>query len=128
MKKITEPKNNTEVRRRPPSYYRYKAKHPTISFALVRELKELLDTVKGSRSYGKATRDILVGNLTQLNALAVEHARRSGLREAETKFKITYPCANCGKEVTLLPNAKDHQAVRKFLKEEGWCHGGNCPE
>ncbi len=50
--------------KRPPSYYKYKKEHPTVSFILNRELKETLDTLKGNKSYGQTMKQIIEGNLT----------------------------------------------------------------
>jgi hypothetical protein len=46
----------------------------------------------------------------------------TGYREAEKTFKITYPCSVCGEILIMMPNANDHLAAQRYLREHNWAH------
>jgi hypothetical protein len=50
----------------------------------------------------------------------------TGHLEAETKFKITYKCKKCNKEIAIFPNSGEHQAIVNHLYLQGWVHK-ECP-
>ncbi len=75
-------------RKRPPSYYKYKKNHPPIAMTLTTELKEMLDAVKGERSYGVATQEIIKKEL--IPALEIKKQLEAA-KEAE--------CAACKEEM-----------------------------
>ena len=212
------------TRHYPPSQIKYQIEHPPITIHLNKKLKEILDAVKGQRSYAQAISDIIqekfnieeevkrlplneavisyargfeeaeeryaqLGTcikckgednylwtdgkcdkchgrtegpdfshfrdkipvtwidetdfekakikLPNLEKLSYENGHNRGFKEgsdigytlgyheAEEKFKITYPCARCGRPMPMFPGEDDHKAMISYMKEHGW-HHGNC--
>lgn len=50
-----------------------------------------------------------------------------GLTEGRKEFEIKYPCAVCGKMMTMYPNENDHKAMQELMVLNGWKHT-NCEE
>ena len=93
-----------------PSQVRYEKKHPLISVRLTKELKEMIDAVRGNMSYS----DVIKLKLFE----SVEICKA-----AENRYKITIPCAVCGKPIEVVPNGTIHQDILNRFKEKGWKHG-----
>jgi len=53
---------------------------------------------------------------------AYDRGYHQGYTEAEATFKITYRCSICGETLTMMPNANDHIAAQRYLREQGWAH------
>lgn len=70
-------KNRTK---RPPSYYKYKVEHPTVSFILNRELKEALDILKENKSYGQTMKQIIEGKVNQELSKKIKEMQSEVLR------------------------------------------------
>ena len=45
-----------------------------------------------------------------------------GYSEAESVFRITYPCSVCGKSMVMYPGRKDHKDMIQHMKDQGWSH------
>lgn len=86
---------SNKKRRYPPAMRRYRKDHPVISATMTNELRDVLDRVKGSRSYGKAFSDLFhekldpalaiqkeyglqKSTLVSMNIMRLEEARRCG--------------------------------------------------
>jgi len=112
-------RNVKNVKKRPPSYYRYKEKHPTVSVALTQELKDSLDKYRGDMSYGEAIKDLL----KKTKKMSVyNEGHTDGYKKGEEDFRIWYYCAICGEPITIQPNSEVHNSIISYLKERGWGH------
>ncbi|MEM4976981.1 MAG: hypothetical protein QXT64_06640, partial [Desulfurococcaceae archaeon] len=76
----------------PPSYYRYQKEHPAISIRLTKELKEMLDKVKGDMSYSDVVKKLLTKDLKEI----YERAFDEGYKRAFNEYAIWYYCVVCG--------------------------------
>ena len=92
-----------------PSQIRYEKNHPLISIRLSEWLKATLDSVKGDMSYPEIIRMNIV-----------ESARMCKI--AENRYRITIPCAVCGKPMVVEPNGPFHQEILSRMKPNGWLH------
>ncbi len=110
-----------------PSKIRYREKNPMISIRLTKSLREALDLARGEESYAKFVGDLLRKEVKDLHVFVLKNSYNRGYADAKKKYKITYPCASCGKPITMFPGDEDHEFVKKQLKEEGWSHG-SCVE
>lgn len=114
------------IRKRPPSYYRYKKEHPTISFTLTKQMKNMLDSVRGIRSYGRAVQDIMTDKLNIVDERIKQLEENLRIKEGKIKqlenALITCPCPVCGEDITVPANSGWHEIIKKFLKERGWKH------
>jgi len=45
-----------------------------------------------------------------------------GHQRGVSEYRITYPCSICGKEIVMLPNNPDHEAMKPMMKNTGWHH------
>jgi hypothetical protein len=45
-----------------------------------------------------------------------------GYKKGVKEYMIVYQCSICGKELVLRPGQKDHEAMKKFMKNAGWAH------
>jgi len=115
----------TKVKRKPPSRIRYEQTHPTVSCRVPTKVYDRLQETKENE--GKSFADILkIGlGILELKAKKDEKAYskgyRDGYRQAELEFKVTYSCSICGK-IIALRSAKEREAARKYMEEEGWSH------
>lgn len=117
----------TEIKRKyPPAMARYRAKHPVVSATMTRELKEVLDLVRGERSYNKAFQDLLNKKLSpvlelkkrmeQEQARKVEDMRKSFIREMESRMLIKVPCSDCGKLTSFTSYSKGWDTIYRAIK------------
>jgi hypothetical protein len=53
---------------------------------------------------------------------AYDRGHHQGYRVAEDTFKITYFCSICDKTLTMMPNANDHLAAQRYMREHEWAH------
>lgn len=97
--------------KRPPSYYKYKKDHPTVSFILNRELKETLDTLKGNKSYGQIMKQIIEGKINQELSKKIKETQDEVLRlnkQLEYQRRIQrfeVPCRYCGQPMQFSSNS-----------------------
>ena len=52
---------------------------------------------------------------------------RQGYQKGEAEYKITYKCSICGGELVMIPDNKDHVAMKKMMINAGWAHS-SCHE
>lgn len=128
-------------RKYPEAIRRYRLKNPTVSAVLTATLKEMLNHVRGERSYGQAVQDIITGALkpADIYAKRLEDANKTiqakdkiiqekngKIKELGTEienYKITFPCNVCGDELEITADDKDLlDDVREYLRENGWGH------
>ena len=50
-----------------------------------------------------------------------------GYRKGVAEYKITYPCSLCREEIVMMPDNKDHVAMKKMMVTGGWGHS-SCHE
>lgn len=116
----------TKDKKKAPSRIRYEESHPTISCRVSREVYDRLQEMKAKE--GRSFADILkIGlGIFELKAKKDEKAYskgyKDGYRQAELEFKVTYSCSICGK-IIALRSAKEREAAREYMEEEGWGHG-----
>lgn len=128
-------------RKYPEAIRRYRLKNPTVSAVLTVRRKEMLKSIKGSRSYGQTIEDLITDKLKP----AEEYAKRldetkktiqikdkiilgknEKIKELESKinyYKVTFPCNVCGGELEIVADDKDLlDDVREYLRGKGWGH------
>lgn len=127
------------MNKRPPSYYKYKEEHPTVSFILNRELKEALDILKENKSYGQTMKQIIEGKVNQELAKQIKEMQNevsllNKIVEYQKRVqRFNVPCGKCGQLMNFSSNfnpdqwdSKIYPILRKaFLS---WEHSGNCIE
>lgn len=106
----------------PPSYYRYQREHPTISIRLTKDLKEMLDRVRGEMSYSDIIRKILRGDFREIHERAYGLGYDDGYNDAFREFAIWYYCVVCGKPIYVKANSNAHNAIIEYMREHGWGH------
>ena len=50
-----------------------------------------------------------------------------GYRKGVAEYKIKYHCSLCGEEIVMMPDNKDHVAMKKMMVTGGWGHS-SCHE
>ncbi|VVB85561.1 Uncharacterised protein [uncultured archaeon] len=122
--------------KRPPSYYKYKKEHPTVSFILNRELKEALDKLKGDKSYGQTVIQIIESKVNpDLSKQIKEMQEEISILNKQSEFlrglqRFEVPCAKCGEPMNITSNDKNwHTKVIPRLRNafRDWGHLWNCP-
>ena len=96
------------TRHYPPSQIKYQIEHPPVTVHLNKKLKELLDAVKGPRSYAQVIHDLVNEkfNLREeikrlpLNEAVISYAR--GFAEAERRYAQVGTCVKCKGEYFYL--------------------------
>lgn len=124
-----------EKRKRPPAYYRYKEKHPTINVVITSELKDAIDKRKvPGTSYGQFIKNLLTKRMDEV----VEDARKDmiadrkinehkrGYEAGKADWQIWFNCDECGKKIFIEPLSYTHKSVIKYMREmewgHAWCH------
>ncbi len=91
----------------PPSQIKYQMEHPPVTVHLNKDLKEVLDVVKGSRSYAQVISDMIRGSIDmekQVKRLPLTEAvlkYNNGFREARFRYSIVGDCRKCHRESYL---------------------------
>ena len=96
------------TRHYPPSQIKYQIEHPPVTIHLNKKLKEILDAVKGQRSYAQVINDLigekfnLVEEIKRLpqNEAVISYAR--GFEEAEKRYAQFGTCIKCKGEDNYL--------------------------
>jgi len=119
-----------DKKRKTPSRIKYEQSHPTVSFRVSRELYDRLQAVK--RAEGKSNTDILKVALglievkvraeKEIRLEAYDEGWEKGVNSTWDVLAVTYPCAKCGKEITV-DTEEEKKAIRKFIIASGWSHG-----
>ena len=112
-----------------PSRIRYEQRHPTISFRVSKELYERLQ--KAKQTEGKSYTDVIkrglglievkIGKEKDIHEKAYREGHRNGYTLAESNYKITVPCAECGEEMEVR-DEHVKRAIKKYLVENEWRH------
>lgn len=113
-----------------PSQKRYDERNPTLSFRLDRDEYNKITAL--SRRSGTPMRTLVreaVGLLVKQDRYSqgYKDGRKGGYERAREEFEIQYPCAKCGKMMTMQPGDEDHKAMQRLMKENHWTHE-NCPK
>ena len=116
-------------KRKTPSRVKYEYSHPTVSFRVSKELYDRLQAVKEAE--GKSITDVLKVGLSLLEVKVskekeakkqgYEEGFEKGYKEAESLYKVTFPCSICGKTLTVT-GKKEKEAVRRYMREHRWGH------
>ncbi len=119
----------TAEKRKTPSRVRYEQSHPTVSCRIPRELHDKLRKAKGTES--RSFSDILKIGLGLVELQAKKEAElmkqfyssgyKKGYADAESAFKITYPCSICRKALTVT-SQNEKEAIRGYMQQHGWAH------
>ena len=118
MRKIAE-------KRKAPSRLRYEEGHPTVSCRVSQDTCVRLRKAKETEE--KSFADILKIGLGILETKQKKESElirigyKKGYADAESVFKITYPCNICGKTITVTGH-DDNKVIRQYLWERGWGH------
>ena len=97
-----------KTRHYPPSQIKYQIEHPPVTVHLNKKLKQILDAVKGQRSYAQPIGDIIQEKFNieeevkriPLNEAIISYAR--GFEEAEERFAQLGTCRKCKVEDNYL--------------------------
>lgn len=125
--------------KRPPSYYKYKKEHPTVSFILNRELKEALDILKENKSYGQTMKQIIEGKVNQELAKKIKEMQNEvsilnkKLEYQRIVQRFEVPCRKCGQPMHFSSNINTDEwntEIYPILRKVflSWAHSGNCIE
>lgn len=106
---------------KPPSRQRYEKKNPSISIRLTADLRALIDEARGEMSYPAYVKNVLNKSIDELNKSALQRARESGFKKAESSFKITLPCSECGKPMVITSGGPIHNDMKEHYNN--WVHG-----
>jgi hypothetical protein len=136
----------------PPSRLRYQAAHPTVAVHCDAETKARLVALRDAtglslgqlvkqnlglleRDVGAARRAGFVEGHVKGRREGVEEGRiagvkeghKAGFAEAVRRYRITYPCKNCGKLMAVTVGSEEASDARQALIDAGWAHG-ECPQ
>ena len=75
---------------------------------------------------GRLYKKRFMGEQNKAKQTWIEVGRKQGLSMAEELYTIEYPCARCGKPMTLQPGGKVTSDVIDYLSSKGWGHS-TCP-
>ena len=116
-------------KKKTPSRVKYEQKRPTFSFRTYKELDERIQAVKKTEGISNTNIVEIAIGLLEVKVAKEKEAKRQGYEEgfekgyeeAESIYKVIYPCKVCRKalEVTTL---EEKQAIRGYMLENGWGH------
>ena len=116
-------------RKKTPSRVKYEQNHPTVSFRVSKGLHDRLQAVKEAE--GKSTTDILkmglgllevkVSKEKEAKRQGYEEGFEKGYEEAESLYKVTYPCKVCRRTLEVT-SVKEKEAIKRYMLEHGWGH------
>lgn len=101
----------------PPSYYRYKEKHKTITIQVPNDLYYQIDAIKGNKTYAQFIKDLLINEVKELNEWW-----QAGYDEAKNDFGISVPCALCGEPVYAMQGTDLYNHIKELIAKEKWYH------
>ena len=118
------------AKHRSPSRLKYEERNPTITVRLTKELREVLDSYRGSLSYPKAIQQLL-NEKSDVLVLKSEIERMVGyISELEGESKFTVPCKICGEDMCFRSSDDywDSKVYPTLVQAfRNWLHG-NCHE
>ena len=115
------------AKHRPPSRLRYEERNPTITVRLTKELRDVLDSYRGSLSYPKAIQQLLNEKSDVLTLKTEIEGMMGYIEELENESKFSIPCKICGEDICLKssnPNWKTKIYPTLERAFRNWCHGG----
>lgn len=107
----------------PPSRLRYEKEHPVVAVRLTREVKEVLDRVRESKSYAEVLKEVITKTLD-----AYKRGYDEGYREGHKKgFRETYfevPCSICGRPMVFTARDPNWEEEKRVLYSafKNWYH------
>jgi len=117
------------VKNKPPSRVRYEQAHPTVSCRISRKIYDRLQIFREIE--GRSFADILKVGLGMLEVHAEKKAElaekglkagcKKGYADAESAFKIIYPCNVC-REALTVESRDEKKAIRVYMHQNGWGH------
>jgi len=107
-------------RKQPPAKKRYDEKYPVVSVRITKELKELLDKYRGSKSYAEVIKEGLenMGKLYEYYNQGYEKARQ--------EYEIWAYCNVCNRAYPITPNSELHQIILDYLSKNATLICQNC--
>jgi len=119
----------TKKRKKTPSRIRYEQKRPTFSFRTYEELKARIQEVKKVEGIsniniveaGVGLFEVKNRKEKEVRDQAYDEGYEKGYEEAESRYKVTYPCEICGKMIVVM-STKQKEAIRRYMLKYGWGH------
>ena len=116
-------------KRKTPSRIKYEQKRPTFSFRTYEELKARIQEVK--KVEGISNTNIVEAGVDlfevknrkekEVQDQAYDEGYEKGYEEAESRYKVTYPCEICGKMIEVM-STKQKEAIKRYMLKYGWGH------
>ena len=111
------------------SQIKYDEEHPTVSFRIDKELYDLLMRIKEKE--GKSIADVLrigagilkvkIEEESKIKKAAYDEGFRTGYKQAEDKYKITFPCHVC-KQPIVISIQSGKKEITRYLIQSQWGH------
>lgn len=116
-------------KRQSPSRVKYEQSRPTFSFRIYKDLDERIREVKKAEGMsntniveaGVGLFEVKVSKEKEAKKQGYEEGFSDGYEEAESLYKVTFPCSICGKTLTVT-GKKEKEAVRRYMREHQWGH------
>lgn len=119
----------------PPSRKKYVIENPTVSIRLTKDLKELLDKVKGDTSYSQFLKNLVrkeKGRIVRSYNEGFKEGRKKGhevgykegYNEGKENGEIWFHCSVCGEPIIIEQDGEVHKDLIQYLLNEGWGHSG----
>lgn len=116
-------------RKKTPSRVKYEVKRPTFSFRIYDGLEARIQKVKKAEGISNTNLVEAAVGLFEVKGKKEEEIRQQAYDEGWQKginstwdlLAVTYPCAKCGKEITV-DTKEEKKAIRKFIIDSGWSH------
>lgn len=102
---------------------RWLREHKLVSLWLKLDEYRMLESV--ATSLNMTVKDFILGRINDFKSFYESVYREGyerGFRDAEVKFKITFPCVICGSPITVYPDSQLHREVVMYLRGQGWAH------
>jgi hypothetical protein len=105
--------------RKPPSRIRYEESHPVVSARLSKDDHEKLKVLLASRkeSFPRFLRDAIGSAKAKY-----DRDYRLGYDKGKEDWQTWYHCAVCDKRIDIIPKGESHEALIRYMREEGWQH------
>ena len=106
-----------------PSQVRYYDKNPCITFRLKRDEKERIEHLaeRAGKSISQLVKECLL-DAEKLDSESYETGMDAGYTIAMDKWRIWYFCKICGKYIYVSPNSNSHEAIIKYMEQNGGGH------
>ena len=118
-----------DKKKKTPSRIKYEQSHRTVSFRPSNELYDRLQAVKEEEGLsntdvlkvGVGLLEVKVRSEREASEQSFEEGFEKGFEEAESIYKVTFPCSVCRKTIEVSSD-KTKEAIRKYMLERGWGH------